>query len=92
MQHRVLLFQIPPLERSGYPHIQLVNLHPPLGQVIIGPMLHRFDRHIFRTVGRHQNADRRPRKALCTPDQFKSILLIRHPQIRQDYVKILLLQ
>ncbi len=92
LQSGVFFFQVPPFERSRDAHLQLVNLHPPFGEVVIGPMLHRLHRHILGAVSGHQDADRRARHALGTANQFKAILLIGHPQIGQDHVKVLLLQ
>ena len=49
-------------QRPANPHFQLVNLHPPFGDVVVGPAFHRFHRNFLRAVGGHQNADRRFRK------------------------------
>ena len=73
------------------PDLQFIQLHPPLGDVVVGSLLHRFDRDIFRTVGGHQDAHGGAIGGLGPIDEFHAVQT-GHAQIRQQHLKVLLLQ
>ena len=76
---------------AGNPQFQLVDLHPPLGDVVVGPPFHRFDRHFLRTIGGHQDADRRAGKGFGPRDQFHAVF-VGQAQVGQQHVQMFFLQ
>ena len=88
VQGRILFLQLAVFQGAGDAHFQFIDLHPSLGNVIIGSLFHRIHGYIFRTVGGHQDADGRMRTAFGAADQIESILLAGHPQICQDHIEI----
>ena len=90
-QRHVFHLQVLPPQRPRDPHLQLVDLQPPLGDVIVGPVLHRIDGQLLRPVSRHEDADRRLGERLGPRDQLHPVLA-GQPEIRQQHVEVLLLQ
>ena len=78
-------------QRPGNPHFQLVNLHPPFGNVVVGPVFHRLHRDFLRAVSGHQDADGRFGKRLRPRDQFHAVLA-GEAKVRQQHVEMFLLQ
>ena len=81
-QRHILGLQMPPPQSPANSHLQLVDLQPPFGDVIVRAALHRVHRQFLRAVGGHQDAHRRLGQGLCPRDQFHPVLL-RQPEIRQ---------
>jgi len=90
-QGRVFRFEPLPPQRVGDPHLQLVQLQPPLGNVIVGPMLHRLHGQFLRPISGHQDADGRPGQRLGAHNQLHPVFG-RQPEISQQHVKMLRLQ
>ena len=80
------------LERAGDAGLELVNLHPPLGQVVVSTLLERLDRQLLRAVGGHQDADRRLGQRLGPGDQLHPVLVVRQPKVSQQHLERLRLE
>jgi hypothetical protein len=64
-QRGVLHLQVLLAQCPGDAHLQLIDLQSPFSDVVIGPLFHRFDSQLLRTVRSHQNANRWVRKRFC---------------------------
>ena len=75
-------------QHAGDPHLQFLDLQPPLGNVVVGAPLHGFHGDILRPVGGHEDAHRRPRQGLRPNDQLHAVLS-RQAQIGQQHLETL---
>ena len=89
-QRAIFLLQFAALQRARDQHFHLVEIER-FRDKIIGAALHRLDRGIDRSVGRHHDADGRMRHFEGAFDQGHAIFAPQ-PQIGQEKIDLLALQ
>ena len=90
-QLAIFRFQFVGAQGACDAHLQFVNLHPPLGNVIIRALPHRVHGHFLAAVSGHQNANRRLAQRFGALDEVQPAHA-RHALIRQQHIKRVLLQ
>ena len=87
VQRNIFHFELLLAQRAGDAHFQLINLQTTLGDVVVRAALHGLDRDFFRTVGGHQDADRRFGQRFGARDELHAVL-VGQAKIREHHVEV----